>query len=201
MSLSSRMIIVLTSVGLLSGALLSTVGLLTRDRIEANRQQAIREAISIVVPDSDKSKKIYEESDYIVYKTTDENDVLQGFAVYTSGTGFQDKIVLMFGTDPSLKTIFRLTILDQKETPGLGAKITSQEDFLRFWENRDCSQSLKLHKPAVESPQELNPSEVNTITGATISSEAVLNTVNNSLAKLRTLLETGTLVLEEEDAS
>ncbi len=195
------MIIVLTSVGLISGALLSTVGLLTRGRIEANRQQEIREAISIVVPDSHISEKIYEETDYSIYQTKDESGNLQGLAVYSSGTGFQDKIVLMFGTDPSLTTIFRLTILDQKETPGLGAKITSQEDFLRFWENRDCSQPLRLHKPAAASPEELSPAEVNTITGATISAEAVLNTVNASLMKLRSLLETGTLVLEEEDAS
>ena len=103
----------------------------------------------------------------------------------------------MFGTNPSLTKIKDLTILDQKETPGLGAKITDREIFLRFWKDKDCSQPLKLRKPPASSPEELAPSEVNTITGATISSESVLNIVNSSLERLRKLKAEGKLLAEE----
>lgn len=198
MTLSSRMVIVLTSVGILSGALLSTVGILTRARIEANRLKEIEEAIVSVVPGTKTNTKIYEEKDFTVYTTRDEQGQVKGFAIYTSGTGFQDKIVLMFGTDANINKIFRLTILDQKETPGLGAKITDEETFLKYWENKDCSQPLALKKPPV-AQEELGPSEINAITGATISSEAVLNTVNASLAKLRSLIQAGTIQIEEND--
>lgn len=195
MNLSSRMIIVLTSVGVLSGALLSTVGLLTRERIEANRLREIEEAIVSVVPGTTGNQKIYEEKDFTVYATRDEAGQITGYAIYTAGTGFQDKIVIMFGTDAALQKIFRLTILDQKETPGLGAKITDEEAFLQFWENKDCSQPLTLRKPPV-AREELGASEINAITGATISSEAVLNTVNTSLERLRSLIQEGTINIE-----
>jgi len=52
----------------------------------------------------------------------------------------------------------------------------------------------------VSSPEELAQSEINTITGATISSEAVLNTINSSLANARKLKEVGKLKLEGENA-
>jgi len=41
MSLSSRMVIVLTAVGLLSGGFLASVGMLTKERIAFNKQMEI----------------------------------------------------------------------------------------------------------------------------------------------------------------
>ena len=194
------MIVVLTSVGLLSGGFLATVGLLTKDRIAANKQREIEGAILSVVPGTAASLKIYEEKDLTIYETRDETGQLIGFAVHASGVGFQDKITLMFGIDPALTRINSLTILDQKETPGLGAKITDKESFLKYWENKDCSKSLSLRKPPTGSPEDLGPSEVNTITGATISSEAVLNMVNISLERLKRLKSEGNMTKEEGNA-
>ncbi|MBD3413332.1 MAG: FMN-binding protein [Candidatus Aminicenantes bacterium] len=201
MSLSARMIVVLTVVGLVSGSLLAVVGLLTKDRIEMNRQQEIQTAISQVIPSTKTSQKIYEDDSLTVYESRNESKNAVGYAVYTSGTGFQDIITLMYGTDPSLSNIKDLTILEQKETPGLGAKITDQEAFLRYWKNRNCEQPLSLRKPAVDSPENLDPSEVNTITGATISSEKVLDIVNASLERLKAIKEQGKLSSEEKNAS
>lgn len=193
MTLSFRMVSVLTCVGILSGGLLTGVGILTKERIALNKQKEIEEAIVTVVPGTISSLKLYEEKDFTIYGGKDSNGTLLGYAVYASGTGFQDKITLMYGINGSLTKINRLTILDQLETPGLGAKITDREAFLRYWENRESTGSLSLRKPAAGSPEELSSSEVNTITGATISSEAVLNTVNLSLAKLRRIKEDGKL--------
>jgi electron transport complex protein RnfG len=195
------MIVVLTSVGLLSGGFLATVGLLTKDRIAANKQKELEEAILSVVPGTASSSKIYEEKDLAIYETRDKKGKLTGFAVPTSGVGFQDKITLMFGIDPALTRINSLTILDQKETPGLGAKITDQESFLKYWKNKDCSKSLSLRKPPATSLNDLGSSEVNTITGATISSEAVLNIVNVSLEKLKKLKSEGQLNKEHGNAN
>jgi electron transport complex protein RnfG len=201
LNLFTRMIVVLTSVGLLSGGFLATVGLLTKDRIAANKQRELEEAILSVVPGTASSSKIYEEKDLAIYETRDEKGKLTGFAVPTSGVGFQDKITLMFGIDPALTRINSLTILDQKETPGLGAKITDQESFLIYWENKDCSKPLSLHKPPATSLDDLGSSEVNTITGATISSEAVLNIVNVSLERLKRLKSEGKLTKEHGNAN
>lgn len=201
MSLSSRMIIVLTSVGIISGGFLASVGHLTKNRIALNKQMQIEEAIVSVVPGTSSSQKLYEEKDFIVYAGKDNNGNLLGYAIYTSGTGFQDKIELMYGINLSLSIINCLTILEQKETPGLGAKITDKESFLKYWDNRDSSGSLSLHKPAASSLEELSQAEINTITGATISSEKVLQIVNLSLEQLRSLKKEGKFGSEEKDAN
>jgi RnfABCDGE-type electron transport complex G subunit len=193
MSLSLRMIVVLTFVGLISGGLLSVVNLFTAERIELNRQKEIEEAITRVVPGTVSSAKVYEEDRFTVYAGKDVEGSELGYAVYASGTGFQDIIVLMFGTDPAIEKIFSLTILEQKETPGLGAKITDQEAYLRFWQDKDIRQPLSLRKPAVGSPEELGASEVNAITGATISADKVLGIVNLSLERLRQFKKEGKL--------
>ncbi len=199
MSLSARIILVLTCVGLLSGGFLATVGLLTKERIALNREKEIEEAILAVVPGASSSQKLYEGEGLTIYAGKDASGVLRGYAIHASGVGFQDKIVLMFGTNPALTKIRKLAVLEQKETPGLGAKITDEESFLRYWEEKDCTTELKLRKPAASSPQELSPSEVNTITGATISSEAVLKTVNLSLKLLKGLQLERELLGEEKD--
>jgi RnfABCDGE-type electron transport complex G subunit len=199
MSLNLRMIVVLTTVGLISGGLLSVVNLLTAERIELNRLREIEEAITKVVPGTVTSEIQYEEEDFTVYsgKNADGKDL--GYAVYASGTGFQDIIKLMFGTDPAVEKIYSLTVLEQKETPGLGARITDRDAFLRYWENKDVRQPLTLHKPAAASPQDLSATEVNTITGATISSQKVLDTVTLSLERLRRALQEGKLSKEDQD--
>src|SRR4030042_2710628 len=193
MSLSSRMVIVLTAVGLLSGGFLASVGILTKDRIALNKKQEIERAIISVVPGTVRTETLYEEKEFIVYGGKNEGGDLQGFAIYTSGVGFQDKITLMIGVDASLSRLFSLTVLDQKETPGLGAKITDRTSFLVYWENKDLAQSFSLRKPPAPAPESLSASEVNSITGATISSEAVLNLVNAARAKARALREEGQL--------
>lgn len=193
MSLSTRMIVVLTAVGLLSGSFLAIVGQVTKERIIFNKRHEIEMAARKVVPGASSVKMIYEERDFAVFEGRDEAGVLLGYALQAAGTGFQDKIVLEVGVNAELTTVLSLTIIEQKETPGLGAKITSEEDFLRYWQNRDCTKELTLRKPPVEDPGALASNEVNAITGATISSRAILNIVNEAIKKARQLRTEGKL--------
>ncbi len=193
MSLSSRMIIVLTAVGLISGGFLAGVAKLTKERIAFNIQKEIEEAIVNVVPGTVQNQKLYEEEDLSIYGGQDESGQSIGYAVQSTGVGFQDKITLMFGINVSLTRIIGLAVIDQKETPGLGAKITDWNAFLQFWENRNATGEIILRKPPAGSQEELAPMEINTITGATISSKKVLEIVNFSLERLRELQKEGRL--------
>lgn len=199
MSLSSRMILVLTAVGLISGGFLAGVATLTKERIALNIQAEIEEAIKIVVDDAELSTVLYEEEDLVIYKEMNAEGQLAGFAVQATGVGFQDKITLMFGLDETLTKITGLTVIDQKETPGLGAKITDWSVFLQFWEEREATGLLTLRKPPVRSIAELQPNEINTITAATISSKKVLEIVNLSLEKVRHLIQEGKMKREGRD--
>jgi RnfABCDGE-type electron transport complex G subunit len=195
------MVAVLTSVGLLSGVFLTGVNLLTKERIALNKQREIEAAVTEVIPGTYSSEKFYEEKDLTVYGGKDKEGKLIGFAIHASGMGFQGKITFMMGTNSSLTRINSLAILEQKETPGLGAKITDKKSFLQYWENKDSSSVLTLRKPAVSSPEELGLSEINTITGATITSEAILNTVNSSLGRVRQLIKEGKVSSGGQDAT
>jgi electron transport complex protein RnfG len=186
------MVVVLTAVSLLAAAFLAGVNLLTRERIAFNKQKEIEAAISMVIPGARSSRKVYEERGFSVYAGTDESGNLLGWAVESVTGGFQDNILFLVGADAELERISRLHILEQKETPGLGAKITDQKTFLQFWEGKDLNLPLALRKPPVRK-EDLGPAEVNTITGATISSEAVLSGVSISLEKLKKLRSEGKL--------
>ncbi len=201
MSLSTRMIVVLTSVGLISGGFLAGVATLTKEKIALNVQAEIEEAIQEVVDGAEVNQVLYEEKDIVIYQELKDDGSLAGFAIQATGIGFQDKITLMFGLDASLSKITGLTIISQNETPGLGAKIEDREAFLRFWENRDATGELTLHKPPASTAEELLPTEINAITAATISSKKVLGIVNLSLGKVRNLIRQEKLTIEEKDGN
>ncbi len=201
MSLSARMILVLTLVGLISGGFLAAVATLTKERIALNVQAEIEEAIKEVVDDAAVNQVVHEEEDLLIYRELGEDGELVGFAVQATGVGFQDKITLMFGLDATLTEITGLTIIDQKETPGLGAKIEDWEAFLQFWENRDAAGHLALRKPPASTIDKLLPTEINTITAATISSKKVLGIVNLSLERVRELIKQGKMKPEEKDGN
>jgi len=197
--LSVRMVVVLTTVSLLAAAFLAGVNLLTRERIAFNKQKEIEAAIGRVIPGARSSRKVYEERGFSVYAGTDESGDLLGWAVESAASGFQDNILFLVGADAALERIRRLYILEQKETPGLGAKITDEKTFLQFWEGKDMNLPLALRKPPV-GKDDLGPAEVNTITGATISSEAVLSGVAVSLDKLKKLRSEGKLEVGDSHA-
>jgi electron transport complex protein RnfG len=201
MSLSARMILVLTLVGLISGGFLASVATLTKERIALNVQAEIEAAIKEVVDDAAVNQVVHEEESLLIYRELDEGGEIVGFAVQATGVGFQDKITLMFGLDASLEEITGLTIIDQKETPGLGAKIEDWEAFLQFWEKRDATGPLALRKPPVSTIGELMSTEINTITAATISSKKVLEIVNLSLERVRELVKKGKMNPEEKDGN
>lgn len=195
------MILVLTLVCLISGGFLTGVAKLTKERIALNIQAEIEEAIKEVVDGAEVDQMVYEEEDFVIYRELEDDGDLAGFAVQATGVGFQDKITLMFGLDASLEEITGLTIIDQKETPGLGAKIEDWETFLQFWEYRDATTLLTLRKPPASTIDELLPTEINTITAATISSKKVLEIVNLSLERVRELVKQGKINPEEKDGT
>jgi electron transport complex protein RnfG len=195
------MILVLSLVSLISGGFLAGVAKLTKERIALNIQAEIEEAITEVVDGAEVNQTMYEEDDLVIYRGLEDDGDLAGFAVQATGIGFQDKITLMFGLDASLREITGLVVIDQKETPGLGAKIEDWDTFLQFWENRDATGLLTLRKPPAGTIDDLLPTEINTITAATISSKKVMEIVNLSLARVRELIKQGKMNPEEKDGN
>lgn len=105
-----------------------------------------------------------------------------GVAVTAQEPGFQAEVLLMIGFEPSTGTLIGYKVLDEIETPGLGDKIETDTLFVAQFAGRVSP--LK----AVKTRDATDPSQVQTITGATISSRAVVRIINHALERWRPLL-------------
>ncbi len=184
------MVFVLTLVAVISSGLLAYFAVYTQPYIEKNKKAEIEKAIKEVVPGTIESKALKDENKFKIFAGYDKDGKLLGYAVYTVGTGFQDLITVMFGVDKHLEKMYKLEVLEQKETPGLGAKITDEKIFLKFWENKNIRGEIILAKPP-KGESELKDNEVNAISGATISSRSVVTIVNKALKRVREEVKNG----------
>ncbi len=180
----AKMVLTLTFLGLVSGLVLSLVSNYADPKIEQNKQEALREAIYYVVqPTEDYEKKTVDGK--IIYETYNASGQLAGYAFTASGGGYQGTIRLMAGVGPKLQEIKGIQILESSETPGLGGKIRG-EGFKGQFRGLQVPGKLGLVKS--EEPE---TGEIQAITGATISSRAVVNIINKELTRVRSILPEG----------
>lgn len=106
-----------------------------------------------------------------------QNDV--GRVLAAAGQGFADRIELLVALNRAGDTITGLYIVDQKETPGLGDFITKEKWRAQF-AGKPATQPLVVTKAGARRPD-----QVDGVTGATISSEAVVAIVNAAIANWR----------------
>jgi len=188
----------MVGIGVFCGLIIVTVFQLTRPVIERNKAEALQKAIFHVLPQASTSTAYrLDESgafdpldrdlggEQRVYAGYDGEHELLGFAVEAEGMGYQDVIRLIYGYSFAKQAIIGIQILESKETPGLGDKIQSDPDFLKNFQRLDVSLSedrTRLAKPIVpvRHGQKTHPWEVDSITGATISSTAIADILNRS---------------------
>jgi Na+-translocating ferredoxin:NAD+ oxidoreductase subunit G len=95
---------------------------------------------------------------------------------------------MIAGLSEDLEKIIAIEILDQIETPGLGTKIV-EEPFTTQFIQLETNPNVAWVKGVEPS----KPNEIQTITGATISSKAVVSIINDGLTKLKKLHADGGL--------
>jgi electron transport complex protein RnfG len=116
---------------------------------------------------------------YVAY---DASGKQSGVAVTAQEPGFQEEVLLMIGFEPANGKLIGFKVLDEKETPGLGDKIERDTSFSHQFPGRVAP--LK----GVKARNGDNLNEVQTITGATISSRAVIRIINHAVEKWQPLL-------------
>ena len=96
-------------------------------------------------------------------------------------------IIIIFGFDPNTGKLKGMKVLDSKETPGLGDKIFKDMVFVKqFFDGPDTP--LIPVKPGMGKGQ---PGEIDTITGATISSKKLIEIINHALEEWKPILDQG----------
>jgi electron transport complex protein RnfG len=122
-----------------------------------------------------KGKKKY----YTAYEAKYPDGRLAGWVTKAGGQGYADKIELLLGLDAEAVKITGLFILDQKETPGLGNKIIEEKWRSQFY-SKGTDIALKVVKGGAG-----NTNEIDSITGATISSKSVCSIINKTTSDLK----------------
>jgi Na+-translocating ferredoxin:NAD+ oxidoreductase subunit G len=160
------------------GAALAGVQSGLAPRIEANRRNDTLAQIPGLVPGAERGERT-EEGGRAVYRALDASGALAGWVVPGSGQGFADRIDLLVGLDAGRERITGLYVLEQKETPGLGDNIT-RPGWRDQFAGKPAVRPLRVVKGRAGAPD-----EIEALTGATVSSEAVLRAVNEAVAGFR----------------
>ncbi len=149
---------------LVCSALMAVVYAVTKAPVEAAEARKTSEAIAKVVPEFDSEPvsalATVDGQDYTYYTVTNASETA-GYAVEASASGFGGPLKLMVGFTPE-GVIYNVAVLDNsQETPGLGAKC-STEAFKGQFRNFDPSvKKLTVSKDG---------GDVDAITAATITS-------------------------------
>jgi H+/Na+-translocating ferredoxin:NAD+ oxidoreductase subunit G len=193
---SVKLVLTLGIAGLLSGIILVGTFVFTKPMITANKEAAIQRAIFKVLSGCDtystlkledgqlvpkianESRKEEDDKDELVlYAGFNADKELIGFAIPGSEPGFQDVIGVLFGYDASDKVIIGFEVLESRETPGLGDKIFKDADFQTNFKALSITPEIIAVKPGKKK----GANEVETITGATISSKAIVRLLNKTM--------------------
>ncbi len=193
---SWRLLATLGLAGALAGGMIVTVYGMTRPRIEAHRaalvESAIREVLkaparwdTLYLVDGALTREVAAGTDARrlerAYFGFDDAGAFVGAAVTAGEPGFSDVISLIYGLEPTTGALLGMKVLGHKETPGLGDKIEQPAFTGQF-------DGLLTPLAGVKGSTGM-PNDVQTITGATISSRTVIKIINNATERWQPLLQ------------
>jgi electron transport complex protein RnfG len=184
----------------------------TAARIADNQARFLAAAISEVLPATESTiavdtsadgslRSVSEPTALPVFLAYDEAGDLAGAVITGEGMGYQDNIRVLFAYSFDLDAITGFKILESKETPGLGDRVEIEPHFIANFEALDAS--LNNEGDALENPivtvkqgEKTAPWQIDGITGATITSEALGNILNNSASAWVPVLERDAQLIE-----
>jgi electron transport complex protein RnfG len=185
---SIRLVVTLAVAGLISGVAIIGIYEVTLPTITINKARELREAVVKVLPGVTQIQKLVysngelipsaetEKDEQLVYGGYDDDGSFIGYAIPGAGPGFQDTIGLLYGYQPDRKLVTGMEVLESRETPGLGDKIYKDADFVASFKEL----AIEPEIVAVKKGKKSKPNEVDAITGATISSKAVVRIINET---------------------
>lgn len=189
-----RFAIVLFIVNLIAASILAGVYSITKPEIEAQKRLTEEEALREVMPESigDRLEPVEEAGEIKYWKVfKDSGYKPAGYIFVAKKYGYSSIIESMVGMK-SDGTITGIRVLSQNETPGLGAKIVeimSNKTIISaikdiFSQNESSKEKISPYfteqfKGLDIKKVELSDNGIHAITGATISSRAVVDSIKS----------------------
>lgn len=159
-----NMVLMLFVIALVCSAAVSVVYDVTKEPIRQAQQQKVVDALRNVLPAFDNTPERVERDGCAVYEATNGGEVV-GYAIEsTSPNGFSGNVTLMVGVQTD-GTIYNIEVLEQAETPGLGANMVAEGNVLlsSFKGRKGSEMTMTVRKDG---------GDVDALTAATISSRA-----------------------------
>lgn len=164
-------IVFLTIIVAISVVLLIAVNSATSSVVESRKIEEVKSGLENIFPAM--SNYELEDEIYVIY----QGDEKTGYAFSASGSGYGGDLEILVGLDNSF-AITGISILSQNETPGVGTKITENSFTDQF-------RGLSLNDIALKA----EGGKVDAITGATISSRAVIDAIREKMVEVIDALE------------
>jgi electron transport complex protein RnfG len=159
-------LICIVATGLLAG-----VNHFTRPRIIAQAQAEEDASLREVFPEATSFEPVKATDEVIYYKAYDKNKAFLGAAFKAQGKGYSSVIETIAGMTKDGK-IIAIKIINHNETPGLGSRVAEPAFTNQF--RQINSQDL---------------TKVQAISGATISSKAVKDSVEKKVEEIKALIK------------
>ncbi len=170
---------ILFAIVFISTLLLVLCNELTADRIALLQTEAENAAKSEVLPEAKSFEDTSAEGVTAAYIGKKGNDIV-GYCIKTEPSGFGGAISLIVGINTDGE-VTGVKITNMSETPGLGAKASDKN-----WISQFAGKNSNI---SVVKTGNAKYNEVNAISGATITSKAVAEGVNNALAAANKIME------------
>ena len=173
-----NLMVVLTLTCVIAALSLALADRLTEGRIDAQKKAEKVASIRNVLPafDNDplEDKKEIDGQTFFIGKKAGK---ITGIALEAEGEGYSGDIRIMAGIDPA-GIITGIEILEQLETPGLGARIEDDSFRAQFRGKSLDNSKLVEGRLAVKKDN----GDIDALTGATISSRGVTEAVDKALS-------------------
>ena len=164
-----RLALTLLAITAVVAAALAGVNSITAPAIEALTAQKTQEAIELVLPGGGEEMADFPAADLVAKVYKGEN----GYAVQTTPGGFDNTITMMVGIDNEGK-VLGISIISHTETAGLGAVAAAGTPAGEAFRGSFVGQSGSVSVTK-------DGGQIDSITGATITSRAVCVGVNAAL--------------------
>ena len=177
----------------------------TAARIADNRARFLSNAIAEVLPAVQSTVEVAldangslvaatETADLPAYLGYGENGELVGAVITARGMGYADNITVLYSYSFDLEAIVGHKVLESKETPGLGDKVELEPHFLANFEALDArlnddGTALANAIVTVKQGEKTEPWQLDGITGATITSDAIGSILNQASSYWLPVLE------------
>ncbi|MHC4356016.1 MAG: FMN-binding protein [Planctomycetota bacterium] len=175
------------------GLLIAVANAAWQDNILRNEENKFNALVREMIPDVDSGKGKKKLTS--VRKVLSAEGQRVGWAFMCEGSGFADKIRLVIAADSEFEKFFGFKVLSSYETPGFGSKIAeddpeSNEDLVDEFKDAPVGEFV-LVKTGKRRENESQPNDnvIIAISGATVSSDAVVKIFNAYTDKVRDELQ------------